>query len=136
LLVRIAGGFSSSFSQAGPGSVSAFTALPVYTASSVSSCVVPVSMLPAVSTLSSPSAGAVHRYQTDFPPASPAWFGSPISFVAPTFDPATLPEGVARSCEAAKSSFVGAKGANDHCRLIEPSAACAAAPLKPSTAIR
>ena len=36
-------------------------------------------------------AGAVHAYQTEWPPALPAWFGSPGSFVAPTFEPLTTP---------------------------------------------
>src|SRR5918999_2796594 len=35
-----------------------------------------------VSTVALPVAGAVHLYQTEAPPASPAWSGSPDSFVA------------------------------------------------------
>ena len=37
-----------------------------------------------------PVEGAVHVHQTEWPPMFPAWFGSPASLVAPTFEPATL----------------------------------------------
>ena len=33
----------------------------------------------------------VQLYQIDAPPASPAWSGSPGSFVAPAFEPTNVP---------------------------------------------
>src|SRR5690242_17199206 len=44
-------------------------------------------VLPNVSMVTVPDAGAVHAHHTDFPPAFPACFGSPASFVAFTFVP-------------------------------------------------
>jgi hypothetical protein len=49
-------------------------------------------------------------YQTECPPALPAWFGSFVSFVAATFTPsANTPSPIAfRSIASAKSSLTGA----------------------------
>src|SRR5438045_4845501 len=60
------------------------TVLPVYTAKSVSS------VLPWVMSVSPPEDGAVQVHQTDFPPTSSTWNGSPGSLVAPTLEPGTL----------------------------------------------
>ena len=57
------------------------TALPVYTARRVSKVLV------AVSSANVPALRGVKEYQTDFPPALPAWFGSPDSLVALVLDP-------------------------------------------------
>ncbi len=38
-----------------------------------------------------PALGAVQEYQIDAPPAFPAWFGSPVSLVAPTLEPMAVP---------------------------------------------
>jgi hypothetical protein len=46
---------------------------------------------PEVLTVAVPELGAVHAYQIEAPPAFPAWLGSPVSFVAPTFDPVAVP---------------------------------------------
>jgi hypothetical protein len=56
---------------------------------------------------------AVHEYQTDLPPPFPAWFGSPASFVAPTFVPVALPLVPDRAVAATKASFAGADGLGD-----------------------
>jgi hypothetical protein len=50
-------------------------------------------------------AGAVHAYQTEWPPALPAWFGSPDSFVAPTFERLTTPFVSLRTIGLANMSF-------------------------------
>ena len=65
--------------------MSAETLVPRYTPSSVSK------LDPAVMIVAWPDAGAVQLYQTDLPPALPAWSGSPVSFVAFTFVPLTVP---------------------------------------------
>src|SRR5207247_211298 len=63
---------------------------------------------PAVLIVAWPEAGAVQLYQTDLPPALPAWFGSPASLVASTFVPVTLPLVPVIACAAAKLSLFGA----------------------------
>ena len=50
-------------------------------------------------------AGAVHEYQTEWPPALPAWFGSPGSFVAPTVVPLMLPFASSITVAFANMSF-------------------------------
>ena len=52
-------------------------------------------------------AGAVQRYHTECPPESPAWFGSPVSLVAPTLLPVTLPVLPLSDWPLAKASFTG-----------------------------
>ena len=54
-----------------------------------------------------PLAGAVHANQTEAPPALPAWFGSPGSFVAPTFEPVAEPLEPEIDCAFANMSFAG-----------------------------
>src|SRR4051812_40428886 len=49
-------------------------------------------LLPAVVMFMLPFAGAVHFHQTEAPPASPAWFGSPDSFVAKAVVPVAWAE--------------------------------------------
>ena len=49
------------------------------------------SVLPIVSMVTLPLAGAVQLYQMDAPPVLPAWFGSPDSFVARMFVPFVVP---------------------------------------------
>src|SRR5262245_14860905 len=61
--------------------------------------------LPTVSKLTGPVLGAVQKYQMDFPPASPAWLGSPICFVAPTELPLKLPMLQPMTWPLAKSSL-------------------------------
>ena len=55
-----------------------------------------------------PLAGAVQRYQIEAPPALPAWFGSPGSFVAPTFEPVAVPLEPAIVWAFANMSLAGA----------------------------
>jgi hypothetical protein len=43
---------------------------------------------PSVVIVADPVDGAVQLYQTEAPPTLPPWFGSPVSFVAPTLEPA------------------------------------------------
>src|SRR5438034_587431 len=68
-------------SSSPPTVVSADTDEPVYTPRIVSK------LLPMVSMIAWPVAGAVQLYQTECPPALPAWLGSPVSLVAPTLVP-------------------------------------------------
>src|SRR5256885_854070 len=88
-----------------PTAVRLDTAEPVYTPSSVSK------LLPMVSTTAWPVPGEVQAYQTECPPALPAWLGSPVSLVAPTLVP--VAEGVLplRTLALAKLSFAGPEGA-------------------------
>src|SRR5687768_2703797 len=65
--------------------LSELTLLPVYTASSVSKS------LPTVVTVTAMFDGAVQRYQTERPPVSPAWLGSPDSLLAHIVVPVRLP---------------------------------------------
>src|SRR4029079_1809904 len=83
-------------------SVSAFTLVPVYTASVVSKS------LPAVDMNTSFVEGAVHWNQTDRGPVPPAWSGSPVSLVAPTLVPDTLPTVPLMTCALVKLSLAGA----------------------------
>src|SRR5437762_11344089 len=55
-----------------------------------------------------PAAGAVQDHQTDLPPALPAWFGSPVSLVAPTLEPLSVAEEPLAAVALAKLSFTGA----------------------------
>src|SRR5258707_984669 len=64
--------------------VRAATLPPVYTPRSVSK------LLPLVSSATLPLDAAVQVHQTEWPPALPAWFGSPLSLLAATFVPATV----------------------------------------------
>ena len=54
-----------------------------------------------------PVAGAVHRHQTDLPPLLLAWFGSPVSLVAPAFVPLVEGAGPVRTMALAKLSLGG-----------------------------
>ena len=67
--------------------------------------------LPSVVIVAMPFAGAVHVHQTDRPPAFPACAASPVSFVAPTFDPATVTDDPPIVIGFEKLSLVGATGA-------------------------
>ena len=67
--------------------------------------------------------GAVQEYQTDLPPALPAWLGSPVSFVAPTFLPYTVVEAPVNVCRLAKLSLSGADWMaefSERCRFNSP----------------
>src|SRR6266567_293813 len=77
------------------------TLLFVYTASKVSK------LLPTVSKITVPLVAGVHRYQTDFPPAFPAWSGSPASLVAPTLEPFVAPAGPLSRKALLNESFGG-----------------------------
>src|SRR5205807_3964621 len=63
---------------------------------------------PTVSTVTEPAAGATQRYQIETPPALPAWFGSPDSFVALAFEPVTVPLEPEIARAFAQLSFAGA----------------------------
>ena len=54
-----------------------------------------------------PEAGAVHVHQTDWPPATPAWFGSPGSFDAEMFVPRRVTLVPVMTMRLAKLSFTG-----------------------------
>jgi hypothetical protein len=69
--------------------------------------------LPDVSIESDPVAGATHRYQMLAPPALPAWFGSPVSFVADTLVPDVVPLEAESVRAALKASFAGAASVTD-----------------------
>ena len=47
-------------------------------------------VLPSVVMMTSPLVGAVQLHQIELPPILPAWFGSPDSLFAPTFDPVVV----------------------------------------------
>ena len=81
--------------------VKALTLLPRYTANSVSK------PLPTVSTTTVVLPGAVQKYQTEWPPEFPAWFGSPDSLVAFTLVPVTLADPPESPCALAKLSLAG-----------------------------
>src|SRR5213594_3062111 len=101
------------------------TLLPVYTASNVSN------ELPTVSIVTGLAVAAVQRYQIERPPALPAWLGSPLSFVAFTLLPLTVPETPLMLWALAKASLAGGGGGV----WIQLSVTFPEAPLKPSTAI-
>ena len=61
-----------------------------------------------MSTVTVPLFGAVHLNQIDFPPALPAWLGSPVSFVALTVVPVAVPASPVMEVAPAKLSFVKA----------------------------
>ena len=63
---------------------------------------------PAVVNVTVPVEGAAQRYQTDAPPELPAIEGSPVSFVAPTFEPVAVPDAPVTDCAFANMSFCGA----------------------------
>ena len=54
-----------------------------------------------------PSAGARNDHQTDFPPALPAWRGSPNSLVARALLTLLVPDAPVNSIGLAKRSLVG-----------------------------
>src|SRR4051794_28365536 len=83
--------------------VSALTAVPVYTARTVSKLDERVSNEAVPVT----PAGATHEYQTDAPLGIAACCGSPVSVVAPTFVPVTVPLVPVTDCAFAKLSFAG-----------------------------
>jgi hypothetical protein len=121
----------SSFAATG---VSEASDEPRYTASSVSNVVsrkLSRGSTSNVSKTASPSAGAVQRYQTEWPPASPAWLGSPACFVALVVRPRTKFFTVAIRCAAEKASLAGGSGLNVQLRRMSPTA-----PRAASTAIR
>src|SRR5438876_8919996 len=60
-----------------------------------------------VSNTTLPTNGDVQRYQTEAPPALPAWFGSPASFVARTSVPFVVPCEPLMTVAELKLSFVG-----------------------------
>ena len=60
-----------------------------------------------VSTIAGVPLGAVQTYHTECPPALPAWFGSPASLVAPTFEPLTLAELPDKPPASTKLSLAG-----------------------------
>src|SRR6476659_1629398 len=66
--------------------VRAATEEPVKTPSNVSK------LLPAVETVTLPEEGAVQVHHTLLPPALLVMLGSPVSLVAPTFEPVTVAE--------------------------------------------
>ena len=61
---------------------------------------------PLVESDSSPSAGAVKRYQIDAPPGSPVTAGSPGCLVAPLLPPSMSPSVPSRTVAEAKASLV------------------------------
>jgi hypothetical protein len=60
-------------------------------------------VLARVSMTNSPDPAGVHAYQTDAPPASPAWSGSPSSFVPAT----VIGNDPVNASASAKSSLAG-----------------------------
>src|SRR5215218_3512889 len=54
-----------------------------------------------------PLACGVHLYHTDFPPALPAWLGSPASLVAFTLVPVAVAFAPVSVCELANASLAG-----------------------------
>src|SRR4051794_8379695 len=90
--------------------------------------------LPVVSIVTTPLDAAVQRYQREWPPALPAWPGSPASFVAATELPVAVAEVPDRTSADAKASFAGAV-AYDQFRTTLPIAPVPV-PRQPSTAIR
>src|SRR5881628_1928210 len=81
--------------------VRADTDEPVYTPSNVSK------LLPLVVMVVLPEAGAVQDHQTDLPPPLPAWLGSPVSLLAPAFEPVTVIDEPLVTVALAKLSFAG-----------------------------
>jgi hypothetical protein len=67
--------------------------------------------LPRVSKLAEPENVAVHVNQIVLPDAFGSGTGSPVSLVAPTVEPTTVPVMPESSCAATKESFVGAASA-------------------------
>jgi len=55
-----------------------------------------------------PETDGVQRYQIECPPTLPAFAGSPVSFVAPTVEPVSVPESAGSACAFANRSFAGA----------------------------
>ena len=64
-------------------------------------------LLPNVLIVTLPAEGAVHVHQTDLPPALPAWLGSPVSLVAPTFEPVSVAEDPVMAVPLAQLSSAG-----------------------------
>src|ERR1700754_2729725 len=71
--------------------------------------------------------GAVHEYQTEWPPALPAWSGSPVCLVASKFEPETE---VSREIAwaSAKSSLAGAAASALAAKARQMRAAASSAP--------
>src|SRR5688572_15873589 len=82
--------------------VSALMLLPVYTANNVSNA------LSVVSIVTGLADGAVQLYQTEAPPGSPAWSGSPFCLVALALLPLIEPELPLIGVAEANASFAGA----------------------------
>ena len=85
-------------------------------------------MLPAVLNVVGPPAGAVHENQIEWPPALPAWVGSPASLVAVVFVPLQHPVAPYSGCGEAKASFVAPAA------TLQLSVTLPLAPANPSTA--
>ncbi len=64
--------------------------------------------LPTVSIVTDPPAVGVQAYQTEAPPALPAWAGSPVSLVAFTLVAVMVPVAPVRTWALAKASLAGA----------------------------
>ena len=106
--------------------VSAFTAAPVYTASTVSKS------LPTVLTVTPPEAGAVQVHHTELVAAEPACAGSPAWADAPELRPVVRAFAPLSTRALAKLSFAGAElpPTSERFNTTSPDA-----PPKPSTAI-
>src|SRR5258706_16477114 len=65
--------------------------------------------------------GAVQQYQRDLPPGSPAWSGSPASFVAASLLSAREPAAPPRAVQAARSSLAGCERPLTQVRKMHPS---------------
>src|SRR5204863_236519 len=89
--------------------------------------------LPMVSMVAWPLPGAVQDHQTEWPPALPAWLGSPVSLVAPTLVPVCVEVLPLIVMALAKLSLAGPDepAGPARCRVMLP-----VAPPKPSTAMR
>jgi hypothetical protein len=68
-------------------------------------------IVPLVSIANVPFRGAFQLNQTECPPAFPAWFGSPGSFVAFEMSTAPVPSADRKGIGVAKESFAGAPDA-------------------------
>src|SRR5438034_4352520 len=65
---------------------------------------------PRVSIVTLPARGACKRNQREWPPALPAWFGSPGSLLAPVLYVSKLPLDVRRATASANTSLSGTPG--------------------------
>src|SRR5438046_6772810 len=80
-----------------------------------------------------PLPGALQVYQREWPPALPAWLGSPDSLVALALEPVTAPEAPLKVCAFTKRSF---GGADEAAPRLQASEMPPLAPTYPSTATR